>query len=96
MLEKAFESPLDCKVAEVVHHFCCHVGYFRLHEVAVVAGGLSLEDIAIVDEDEVIAIGLSQLVDVSRYPGKCALKGFPVDKVVREKATMHVAGLDDA
>ena len=55
-----------------------------------------MEDIAVVDEDEVIAIGLSQLADIGRYPGKCALKGLPVDEVVREKATMHVAGLDDA
>ena len=46
-------------VIHIVHDFRCHVGYLRINIVVIVAGGLSLEDVAIFKQYHLVAVHLS-------------------------------------
>ena len=72
-------------VFHVVDHVGSHVGRLGVYIVEIVARGLSLQDIAIVNEDDVVTIFFTQTFHVSAHTCQCAALGLTVDEVVREE-----------
>ena len=82
-------------IAEVVDDLCRDVGAGRVHIVGIIVYGLALEDVAIVEQDDVLAMLAAQLVDVCGHTSQRPSLGLAVDEVVGEEATVHVAGLNE-
>ena len=82
-------------VAEVVYDLGGHVGAVGLHVVVVVAGGLSLQYVAVVQQDEVLAVLCALLLDVGTDACHRTLHGAALDEVVGEEDSVHVGGLNE-
>ena len=65
-------------------------------EVRPVAGWLSLQNVAIVNEQQVLAVFAAQLLDVCVDANQRALQGLFLHEVIREEMPVDVAGLYDS
>ena len=83
-------------IAHIVDHLGGHIGYFGLHIVAIVAGGLSLQDVSRIEQNQTVSILLSQLLDVCAHACQRAGLRLAVDEVVGKETTVYVSGLDDS
>ena len=83
-------------VAHVVDYRGSDVLFVGSHVVRPVARRLSLQDVAVVEQQQPVAIVLAQAVDVRVHACEGALQRFPLHEVVGEEVAVHVAGLDDA
>ena len=82
-------------IAQVVHHAGSQVLFLRHDIVRPVHAGLSLQDVAIVDEQHTVAILLALALHIGAHPGEGAFQGLALDEVVREETSMNITGLDD-
>ena len=55
-----------CIILHIVDHIRSHVASLGVHIIIIVAGGLSLQNVAILQEDNIVLIRLSKVVDVGR------------------------------
>ena len=85
-----------CVIPHVVDDRSCDVGFVRLDAIIVIADGLTLKDVTVVDEDDVLAIFLPKTVDVSTDSSQTALQGFTLHKAIGKEMSMHVSGFDDS
>ena len=53
-----------CVILQVVYHICCHVSFLRSDIIIIVAGRLSLQDISVFQQDEIILVGLAERIHV--------------------------------
>ena len=83
-------------IAQPVDNLGSGIGQRGLDEVGVVACRLALKNVAILQQYEIVAILLAQLLDIRAYPGQGTLHGSVLDVVVREETSVDVAGLDDS
>ena len=83
-------------VLHIVDDIGSHIGRGGIDVVEVVARGLSLQDVAIVDKDDVVAKFLAQTVYVSTNASQRSALGLASDEVVREERTVHITGFNDA
>ena len=81
-------------VAHEAQHFACQVARLLVDVVIVVGRGLSLQDIAVVEQQHVVAILLAKALDISMHSCQAAFHISTVDKVVGIEASMHIAGFN--
>ena len=73
---------------------CRDVGLSRRHIVVIVADGLALQDVAIVEQKDVLCpILRPHPVNVGFYAGQRTRQVAAVDKVVGKETTVHVGSL---
>ena len=53
-----------CVILQVVYHICCHVSFLCSDVVVIIAGRLSLQDISVFQQDEIILVGLAERIHV--------------------------------
>ena len=53
-----------CVILQVVYHIRCHVSFLRGDVIIIVAGRLSLQDISVFQQDEIILVGLAERIHV--------------------------------
>ena len=82
-------------VFHVVDNRSCDVLVFRHHIVRPIYARLTLQDVAIIYQQEMIlAILFTLLFDIGVCTRKCTLDGGLLHKVVGEKMSMHIAGFN--
>ena len=80
-------------ILHVVDHIGSHVSSLCVYIIIIIAGRLSLQNIAILQEDEVILVVFSQIVDVGRNARQGSCFRLTVDEIVREERAVHIACL---
>ena len=80
-------------VPHIVGDLGSYVGGVAVYVVVIVTYGLALQDVAIVQEQQPVSILLAQPSDITAHAGHASGFGLTVDKIVRKKTAMHVAGL---
>ena len=80
-------------ILHVVHHRCGQVGHGGLNEIAIITRGLTLKNVAVVEQDNVLAILLAHFVYIRTHSGQRTFLVAAVDKVVRKEASVYVARL---
>ena len=83
-------------VLQVVHHLGSDVGLVGGHEVGVVAGGLALQDVAVLKENQPVAHLLALALDVTAHAGHRARHGTALGEVVGKECSVDVGRLHDA
>ena len=81
-------------VAHEAQHFACQVARLLVDVVIVVGRGLSLQDIAVVEQQHVVAILLAKALDIGMHTRQAAFHISTVDKVVGIETSMHIAGFN--
>ena len=79
-------------VFHVIEYVRSHVACLGIDVVVIVAGGLSLQQVAIVEQDESVVVFLSQRVDIRLHPSQRTRLVLVFDKVVWEESAVNVAG----
>ena len=64
------------------------------HVVRPIDAGLTLQDVTVVDEQQVVAVLRAFLFNICTGTGECSLERLALHKVVREEMSVYVAGLD--
>ena len=82
-------------VSHIVDDLCGQVLLIAHDVVRPVGAGLSLKDVAVVEEQQAVAILLPLLLDIGVGPCRRAVQRTSVDKVIGEEVAVNVAGLDD-
>ena len=82
-------------IAHEVEHICCQMHRRGVYEVVIISGGLSLQDVTIIYQYDIVVIERTLLLHVGMYARHAAPHGIACDKVVGEKATMHIGSLDE-
>ena len=82
-----------CIIPHVVHHRCGQVGHRGLNKVAIVTCGLTLKNVAVVEQDHILAILLAHFVYIRTHSGQRAFLVAAVNKVVRKETSVYVARL---
>ena len=72
-------------IAEIVDDLCGDVRLCGVDEIGVVAHGLSLEDVAVVEEQHVLAILFTQFVHIAAHARHASGFRFAVEQVVGEE-----------
>ena len=81
-------------VLHVVHHLGSYVLLARCHEVRPVACGLSLQYVAVVNQQQLVAVLLAEAVHVGVHPRQRSLDGLCFfHEVVGEEVAVYVARL---
>ena len=80
-------------ILHVVYHIGSHVSSLCVYIIIIIAGRLSLQNIAILQEDEVILVVFSQIIDVGRNARQGSCFWLTVDEIVREERAVHIACL---
>ena len=80
-------------VLHVVDDLCGNIGFFRLDEVGIVACWLSLQNVAILQQDDVVAIALALALDIRTDTSHRSLHGTTLGEVVRKERSVNVGGL---
>ena len=85
------------KVARIIAHEIKHVGH-QVHRggvyvVIIISGRLTLKDVTIVNEDDIVAIEVALLLHIGIDTRHAASHGSTIDEIVGEEATMYVCGL---
>ena len=83
-----------CIIFQIVDDLCCYIGRIGLHEVRIVAGGLSLQDVAIVQQYQVLAKHFALLINISTDTSHCAPHGLALYEVIGKEGTVHVGSLN--
>ena len=84
-------------VVHVVHHLCRNVLVSVAHDVVrPVARRLPLQDVAVVNKQQAVAILPAQTVDIRVDAGERALQRLSLDEIIREEVPVDVACLDDS
>ena len=65
-----------------------------VHIIIIVAGRLTLQDVAVLQEDDVVLVGLAQIVDVRGYARQGSRFGLAVDEVVWKESSMNITRLN--
>ena len=81
-------------VLHVVHNRCGKVLVLRHDVVRPVDTRLALQNVAVVDEQQVVAVLLTLLLDIGVHAYKRSLQGLLLHKIVGKEVPMHVAGLN--
>ena len=63
-----------------------------LNPVVIIAGRLSLQDISVFQQDEIILVGLAERIHVWRNTSERTSLRLAVDEIVREEGTVYVTG----
>ena len=82
-----------CIILQVVYHIGSHVSSLSIYIIIIIAGRLALQNIAILQEDEVILVIFSQIVYVGRNTRQGSCFWLTVDEIVREERAVHIACL---
>ena len=53
-----------------------------------------MQDVAVLQEDDVVLVGFAQVVDVRGYAGQGSCLGFAVDEVVWKESSMYITRLN--
>ena len=80
-------------ILQVVYHIGSHVSCLSIYIIIIIAGRLALQNIAILQEDEVILVIFSQIVYVGRNARQGSCFWLTVDEIVREERAVHIACL---
>ena len=80
-------------ILQVVYDIGSHVSCLSIYIIIIIAGRLTLQNIAILQEDEVILIIFSQIVYVGRYARQGSCFWLTVNEIVREERAVHIACL---
>ena len=83
-----------CIVLHVVDDRSGKVLIFWHHIVRPIDAGLSLQNIAVVDQQQMVAIRCAFLFNICVCTGERTLNGLTLHEVVREEVTVNVAGLN--
>ena len=83
-----------CIVFHVVDHLCCQVHVLGHHVVRPVHTGLSLQYIAVVYQQQVVAVLLALLGDIGVGTGQCSVDGLVVHEVPRKEMSVHITCLN--
>ena len=77
----------------VVYHIGSHVPSLSIYIIIIIAGRLTLQNIAILQENEIILVIFSQIVYIGRYTRQGSCFWLTVDEIVREERAVHIACL---
>ena len=80
-------------ILQIVYHLSTDVRLVGLDEVGVITRWLTLQDVAVVEQDEVLAILIAQLVDIGAHARHRTLHRTALYEVVREEGSMDIARL---
>ena len=81
-------------ITHVVDHPRCQVFVLRHHEVRPIDARLTLQYVAVVNQQQVVAILLTFLTDVAVGPHQRTLQRFTLRKVPRKEVPVHVTGFN--
>ena len=84
---------IACIVAHEVHHSRSHVGSHRVDKVVVVHSGLPLENVAVVEQNHIVAIALPRLFYGSVDTRKASCRRLSGYEVIGEEVSVYVACL---
>ena len=79
-------------VLQVVDNLCGDIRLVSLDKISLVAGGLSLQNVAILQQDDVVAIALALALEVGADTCHCPLHGTALGEVVRKESSVHIGG----
>ena len=85
-----------CIVLHVVDDFGSDVLAVGLDIIGIVAHGLSLQDVAVVEQDDILAVFLAQVVYIGRYTCQRTFQFCSLYKIVWEKTAVNITCLDDS
>ena len=80
-------------ILHVVYHIGSHVSCLCIYIIIIIAGRLTLQNVAIFQEDEIILVVFTQIVDVGRNARQGSCFRLTVDEIVREERAVHIACL---
>ena len=81
-------------VFQVIHHLSSDVRQVGLHVVGVVAGRLSLQDVPILQENQVVAKCLPLSIKICTHACHTATHRFALYEVIGEEGSMYVGRLN--
>ena len=81
-------------ILHIVDYISCHIASLGVDIIIEVAGRLSLKDIAIFQEDDIVLIGLAQIVYIRGYACQGSCLRFAIDEIVWEERTMDITRLN--
>ena len=82
-------------VSKPVHNLSCRIRQFGFNEIGVVACRLTLKNVSVLKQNDILAILFAHCFQISAYPCERALHGSVLYVVVREEATMDITCLND-
>ena len=77
-------------IFHVIDNICRNIATFCIDVVVIIASGLTLENIAVVQQNDIIAKLSAQRLYITAHSGQRTFLGLSVDEIVREKTTMDV------
>ena len=80
-------------ILHVVDHIGSHVSSLCVYIIIIIAGRLTLQNVAIFQEDEIFLVVFTQIVDVGRNARQGSCFRLTVDEIVREERAVHIACL---
>ena len=81
-------------ILHIVDYISCYITSLGVDIIIEVAGRLSLKDIAILQEDDIVLIGLAQIVYIRGYACQGSCLRFAIDEIVWEERTMNITRLN--
>ena len=79
-------------VLQVVDDLCSDVGFVSLDVVGIIAGGLSLQNVAIVQQNQAVAVGLALALEVGADTRHRSLHRAALREVIWEESPVDVRG----
>ena len=84
-----------CVVLHIIDDRSCEILILRHHVIRPVDARLALKDVTIINQQEVVAILLSLLADVSVRSYKCTFNRLLFHEVVWKEMPVYITGLND-
>ena len=80
-------------IPHVVDDACCQILVLGHHEIRPVDARLTLQDVAVVYQQQVVAVLLAFFINISIGAHQSPFQGLPLRKVPGEEMPVYVAGL---
>ena len=82
-------------ISQFVEHARCHVGLLWCHEIAVITGGLTLQHISPIKQQQPFPVVYTLGFDVACSPRKTACARLSLNKIIRKKAAVNVSCVEN-
>ena len=82
-------------ISQFVEHARCHVWLLGCHEIAVITGGLTLQHISPIEQQQPFSVACTLGFDVACSPRKTSCARLSLNEIIRKKAAVNVGCVEN-
>ena len=81
-------------VTKIVYYLGCDISRQRINKIIVVVQGLSLQYVAVVEKNHIVAVFLAQIAHIRSHPSHRATRLVPAEHIDGEEVSVDIACFD--